>query len=139
MPSLIDFNPLKSIAIPNIGRVVPNGLVLVIGPNSAGKTQLLRDVQGRVLGKPRELVVCDEIEISRPPSLSPLLDVLLAENHISRRVDNNNNLFIDTQVPEFGGDSSNWSLLEGQVQSYFAHPVSIGKTRREGISDKFLG
>ena len=90
MSTLFQFNPLKSIAVPNVGRVVPKGLVLVIGPNSAGKTQLLRDIHGRMLGNARRLVVCDDIEMSRPVSLEPLLDVLFAENHIRRRVDNNN-------------------------------------------------
>ena len=90
MPTLFEFNPLKSIAVPNVGWVVPKGLVLVIGPNSAGKTQLLRDIHGRMLGNARRLVVCDDIEMSRPVSLEPLLAALYAEDHIRRRVDGNN-------------------------------------------------
>src|SRR4051794_12820546 len=116
MPKLLDFNPLISIAVPNVGRVEPRGLVLVIGPNSAGKTQFLRDIQGRVLGQARKLVVCDDIEIRRPQSLDSLLDVLFAENHIRRRVDENNNVYIEPRVPHFGGNSSNWSLPEHQVK-----------------------
>lgn len=138
MSTLFEFNPLKSIAVPNAGRVVPKGLILVIGPNSAGKTQLLRDIHGRMLGNARRLVVCDDIEMSRPASLEPLLDVLLAENHIRRRVDNNNHVFIDTRIPEFGGSASNWSLMDHQVRSFFANPVSVGTTERDGASDKFL-
>jgi ABC-type thiamine transport system ATPase subunit len=138
LPKLLDINPLKSIAVPNVGRVEPKGLVLVIGPNSSGKTQLLRDIQGRVLGQPRKLVVCDAIEISRPPSLDPLLDMLYAEDHIRRRVDDNNNVFIETRIPHFGGNSPNWSLAEHQVKSFFANPVRGGPTQREGTSDKFL-
>lgn len=138
MSTLFEFNPLKSIAVPNVGRVVPKGLVLVIGPNSAGKTQLLRDIHGRMLGNARRLVVCDDIEMSRPASLEPFLDVLFAENHIRRRVDNNNHVYIDTRIPEFGGSASNWSLMDHQVRSFFANPVSVGGTVRDGASDKFL-
>ncbi len=138
MPTLFEFNPLKSIAVPNVGRVEPRGLVLVIGPNSAGKTQLLRDIHGRMLGNARKLVVCDEIEMSRPASLEPLLDVLYAENHIRRRVDNQNHVFIDTRIPEFGGSGSNWSLHDHQVKSFFSNPVSVGTSQRDGASDKFL-
>jgi energy-coupling factor transporter ATP-binding protein EcfA2 len=138
MPTLFEFNPLKSIAVPNVGRIVPKGLVLVIGPNSAGKTQLLRDIHGRMLGNTRRLVVCDDIEVCRPASLEPLLNVLLAENHIRRRVDNSNKIFIDTRIPEFGGSVPNWSLTEHQVQRLFADPVSVGTTERDGASDKFL-
>lgn len=138
MPRLVDFNPLKSIAVPNVGCVEPKGLVLVIGPNSAGKTQFLRDIQGRLLGQTRKLVVCSDIEISRPPSLDPLLDVLFAENHIRRRLDDNNNVFIESCIPYFGEGSSTWSLHEPQVRSFFAKPVRGGPTQQDGLSDKFL-
>jgi energy-coupling factor transporter ATP-binding protein EcfA2 len=115
MPKLLDFNPLKSIAVPNVGRIEPKGLVLVIGPNSAGKTQLLRDIQGLVLGQARKLVVCDDVEISRPPSLDPLLDVLFAENHIRRRVDENNNVYIEPRIPTLGGTSRTGPCLRTRL------------------------
>jgi ABC-type uncharacterized transport system ATPase subunit len=62
------FNPLKSMAIPNVGRIQPRGLVVIIGPNSSGKTQMLKDIEGRMLGQPRSLVVCENIELERPPA-----------------------------------------------------------------------
>lgn len=138
MPSVFECNPLKSVAISNVGRVDPHGLVLVIGPNSSGKTQLLKDINGRMLGQPRNLVVCDEVEIDRSTSLDSLLDALYAENHIRRRVDANNNVMIDARVPAYGGDGGNWSLHEHQVKSYYTNPIKVGTTQREGTSDKFL-
>ena len=57
MDKLVDFNPLTSLAIPNVEKVQPRGLVVIIGPNSSGKTQTLRDIQSRLLGQPRTLVV----------------------------------------------------------------------------------
>ncbi|QDT79453.1 hypothetical protein Mal35_29110 [Gimesia maris] len=138
MTSLSEHNPLKSIAIPNVGSIDPRGLVLIIGPNSSGKTQLLKDINGRMLGQPRSLVVCDEVEIKRPDSLDSLLDTLYAENHIRRRVDAKNNVMIEPVVPAYGGDGGNWSLPEHQVKSYFEKPVKVGTAQREGASDKFL-
>ena len=137
-PTLFDLNPLKSIAIPNVGRIKPKGLVLIIGPNSAGKTQLLRDIHSRILGQTRKLVVCDDIEINRPKELAPLLDTLIENKHIRRRVDSNNHVYFDALIPEFGNNSQNWSLVEHQVHSFFANPVSVGTTERDGTSDKFL-
>lgn len=137
MSRLLDLNPLKSIAVPNVGRLEPKGLILVIGPNSAGKTQFLRDIQGRVLGQARRLVVCDDVEISRPPSLDELLNVLFANQHIGRRLDENNNVYIESRIPHFGGNASSWTLHEGQVRNFFNHPVqNLNPT--EGTSDKFL-
>ena len=138
MASLFDYNPLKSIAIPNVGRLSPRGLVLVIGPNSSGKTQLLKDIHGRIVGQPRSLVVCDDIELQRPSSLESLLETLHSENHIRRRVDNNNNVYLDVLVPDYGGAAGNWSLPEHQVQSFFSNPVQISTSTRTGASDKFL-
>jgi hypothetical protein len=139
MPKLLDFNPLKSIAVPNVGRIAPKGLVLVIGPNSSGKTQFLRDIQGRVLGQARNLVVCADIEIARPQALDPLLNVLFAEGHIRRRVDEHNNVYIEPRIPHLGEGRGNWSLTDGQVMMYFDAPNGRdGRANRDGHTDKFL-
>ena len=87
MTQLVHLNPLQSIAVPNVGRVQPHGLVVVIGPNSSGKTQMLKDIQARLLGQPRKLVVCEDIVLQRPPDLNPLLDLLYQSRQIRRRVD----------------------------------------------------
>ncbi|MBX7133550.1 MAG: AAA family ATPase [Fimbriimonadaceae bacterium] len=120
MASLVDFNPLRSIAIPNVGRVTPRGLVVVIGPNSSGKTQMLKDIQSRVLGRPRKLVVCDDIEIQREYQLEPLIELLCDEGHIRRRKAADGNLYIDCLLPHLGGvGESNWSLLEAQIRNAY--------------------
>jgi hypothetical protein len=82
--------------------------------------------------------VCDEVELQRPSSLDSLLKALYAENHIRRRVDTNNNVFVDVLVPAYGGGGGNWSLAEHQVKSYFDYPVQISTDTRAGASDKFL-
>lgn len=139
MPTLSDFNPLTSFAVPNVGRLESKGLVLVIGPNSAGKTQFLRDIQGRVLGQARKLVVCEDVEITRPASLESLLDVLFAENHIRRRLDEQNNTYIEPRIPNLGGNQAKWSITEKEIRRYFSVPVrGGGKENFDGHTDKFL-
>lgn len=137
MAKLVDFNPLKSIAIPNVGRVQPRGLVVVIGPNSAGKTQMLKDIQGRVLGQPRKLVVCEDIELQRPPDLDALLDVLYREHHIRKRVDADNNVYLDSLMPHLGGATqSNWSLHEREVKRFYQSDIKSEPVGEH--TDRFL-
>ena len=79
MTTLLDFNPLKSLAVPNVGRIEPRGLIVIVGPNSSGKTQMLKDIQQCLFGMPRKLVVCDAIELDKPPDLDVFLNVLAEE------------------------------------------------------------
>ena len=87
--------PLKSIAVPNIGTMQPRGLTVVIGPNSSGKTQFLKDIQARLLGQSRKLVVCEKIDLERPPALDPLIDSLCSMRQIRKKVDEHNRPIIE--------------------------------------------
>jgi hypothetical protein len=132
MASLVDYNPLKSISIPNIGRMSPRGLVVVIGPNSSGKTQMLKDIQSRVLGKSRKLVVCDDVEIQRVHELDPLIELLCEEGHIRRRTDANGNVFIDCLLPHLGGaNEANWSIQEQVIRNAYKRTITPGTSGDE--------
>lgn len=135
MEKLTDFNPLTSIALPNIGHIKPRGLVVAIGPNSVGKTQMLKDIQSRVLGQPRNLVVCEDIALMYPPDLYVFLNVLYKERHIRRRVDSNNNVFIDSAMPHLGSNSGNWSIIENDVNRFFRRSTTSSS---DGQTDRFL-
>ncbi len=114
------FNPLKLIAVPNAGSMVPRGLTVVIGPNSSGKTQMLKDLQARLLGQARKLVVCEKIDIERPPALDPLLDDLRSTRQIDISVDQKNRKVIESRMPGLGHDAqSNWRLQYQEVQQAF--------------------
>ena len=119
MQTLNNFNPLKSIAVPNIGYIEPRGLVVVIGPNSSGKTQMLKDIQGRLLGQQRKLVVCEDIELQRPPDLNALLEDLIANDLIRKRLDHHNNVYIDCRTPHFGASQQHWSQPQNTIQSFY--------------------
>ncbi len=129
------FNPLKSIELPNVGRVYPRGLVVVIGPNSSGKTQMLKDLQARLVGQPRKLVVCDDIELQRPPELDALLEMLCAQRHIRKKLDQSNRVIIESLMPHLGlSHQSNWTLQEADVKQYFNTNPDASLNQ----SDKFL-
>ena len=56
-PQEFDFKPLESFELPGIGSVQCDGLTVIVGPNSSGKSQLLQDIYLRLCGEPRALVV----------------------------------------------------------------------------------
>jgi hypothetical protein len=132
------FNPLKSMAILNAGRIQPRGLVVVIGPNSSGKTQMLKDIEGRMLGQPRKLVVCENIELERPSDFEALINEMCAEGLFGRRVDpQNNNVYIDSLMPHLGrSDQSNWSIPESQMRNFYLSGVNSDPVAEQ--TDKFL-
>jgi len=79
---LSDFKPLKRLVLPELGSLDCSGLTVIVGPNSSGKTQLLRDLRDRISGEPRELVVASELEVETPEEDS-FLKCLKAEGYIS--------------------------------------------------------
>lgn len=66
MDQLSDFKPLAKVTLPNIGDIPCSGLTLIVGPNSSGKSQFLRDLYSRLCGEPRELVVALAVGINKP-------------------------------------------------------------------------
>jgi hypothetical protein len=65
-----DFKPLTTLELPGIGELSPKGLIVIVGPNSSGKSQLLQDVYLRISGEPRVLVVATDIKVEKPSEYS---------------------------------------------------------------------
>ncbi|MCO4098425.1 MAG: hypothetical protein HEQ38_03295 [Gemmatimonas sp.] len=63
MSRLSDFKPIQTLSIPGADALDTSGLILIVGPNSSGKSQLLRDIHHRVTGAPRTPVVASEIAL----------------------------------------------------------------------------
>lgn len=78
MDKLTDFKPLERVTIPGVGDLNCAGLTLIVGPNSSGKSQLLRDIFHRLSGDARELVVAENIEIKKP-EFEPFIKCLESE------------------------------------------------------------
>jgi len=88
MKKISDFKPLERLVLPELGDLDCSGLILIVGPNSSGKTQLLRDLYYRTKGEPRTFIVAREIKL-RKPELIPFLESLEEEGYITRVVDPN--------------------------------------------------
>jgi len=82
MKRLSDFKPLRRVQLPGLGDLACSGLVVLVGPNSSGKSQLLQDIYKRIAGEPRQLVVASDVQIEKPP-LVPFLRCLEDEGYFS--------------------------------------------------------
>jgi hypothetical protein len=82
MKKLSDFKPLRRVSLPGLGDLTCSGLIVFVGPNSSGKSQLLQDIYKRLSGEPRELVVADDIQIAKPP-FEPFLRCLEDEGYFT--------------------------------------------------------
>ena len=69
-----------------MGPSLGSGLTLIVGPNSAGKTRLLNDLNSRLCGDPRSTVVARRIELNKP-EYQPLIDCLVNEGYIRLPLD----------------------------------------------------
>ncbi|MEW8288416.1 MAG: AAA family ATPase, partial [Candidatus Thiodiazotropha endolucinida] len=88
MEKLTDFRPIEKLTLPKLGDLTCSGLTVVVGPNSSGKSQLLRDIKERISGEPRELVVAEQLELASLDHKT-FLKCLKVEGYISSIWDNN--------------------------------------------------
>jgi hypothetical protein len=86
MDRLSDFKPLEKVTLPDIGDLQCSGLILIVGPNSSGKSQLLQDLYLRICGEPRSLVVAKEVRIGKP-EYEPFLRCLESEGYFTSFID----------------------------------------------------
>jgi AAA domain, putative AbiEii toxin, Type IV TA system len=83
MERLTDFKPLAQLSLPDIGDVACRGLILLVGPNSSGKTQLLRDISRELSGQVRQgFVVARGLDVARPPNFRAFVDCLNREGFV---------------------------------------------------------
>jgi energy-coupling factor transporter ATP-binding protein EcfA2 len=102
-PSL-SYNPISKVMLPGAGPIALEGLILIVGPNSSGKTQFLNDIRAAITGAERELVVCDKIELKRPDDLEGFLAGLVKSGCINRDSHSSRQEQISIQSPVLGSD-----------------------------------
>src|SRR5439155_23645390 len=67
MSKIAEYSPLQAIKVPSLAtEVEPEGLIVIVGPNSSGKTHFLRDVAKAVMGTETSLVVCESVALQPP-------------------------------------------------------------------------
>jgi hypothetical protein len=105
MEKLSDFKPLERVLLPGLGELDCSGLILLVGPNSSGKTQFLRDLNERIKGEPRQLVVAQDIKLTKI-EYEPFLSCLEREGYIQRFVDEAGNKQIRPRTTYVGSGES---------------------------------
>ena len=131
-PTPPQYELLSSITVPPGIKINPKGLVLIVGPNSAGKTQLLKDIQAVLIGQARDLVVCSDYQLVKPQSPDILLEGLVAEGFLRKHRDVNGNEFIQQTSPHLGGGAfRGHNMNVHQVPGHFNKmPTCCGGSRR---------
>ena len=69
--------PIRSLTLPGVESLELSGLIVVIGPNSSGKTQFLQDVNDVVCGRNRQFVVASEVSFRTPPPFDEYCEFLV--------------------------------------------------------------
>jgi predicted ATP-binding protein involved in virulence len=82
MSTLADYNPLASIKLPGAVIENPSGLIIVIGPNSSGKTLFLRDIQEYLMTGNQKFIVCENVGARKPANIQTFLQDLRRVNAI---------------------------------------------------------
>lgn len=120
-PSLTKLNPLSSITLPNNLEIDPIGLILVVGPNSSGKTQLLKDIHSSILGETRTPVVASKVVINKPESVDELLTTLEKEGYVRQKLNEGGRKIVEVKTVGIGGSapSLNNTLEMSNVNSWF--------------------
>src|SRR5437762_766016 len=77
------YQPLVSVSVPGM-MIDPKGLMLIVGPNSSGKTQFLRDIQTVLSGQSRTFVVCAGLSLAKPRDLMAYLRDMEASGCLRR-------------------------------------------------------
>lgn len=121
VPQRKDYQPLKSLKLPGV-EISPKGLILVVGPNSSGKTQLLKDIHALLSGEQRKAVVCEQIEVDKPADLNRFLEDLVELQYVERYRDANGHEHIRPTAPLLGfGPAKGGQTSFAQVQSAFTN------------------
>ena len=84
MSVLAAYNPLKTIWLPGAELTQPKGIIVVVGPNSSGKTLFLRDIEKYLLTGTQGFVICQALAPQRPADYQGLIDELLAKNYLQQ-------------------------------------------------------
>ena len=118
-------NPVLAIDLPGVSDLKLKGLIVVVGPNSSGKTQLLHDINEAVCGKLRKLVVASAITFRPPPPFEEYFKFLLERGSIRQT---NPDTFMKRSL-QYGADEGAGSFRKGLVQSEY-HRFSEAAQRK---------
>lgn len=133
MNRLSDFKPLEQVTLPEIGDLRCSGLILIVGPNSSGKSQFLQDLFSRLCGKPRSLVVATEILINKP-EYEPFMRCLESEGHFTTFIDAHGTSQLRPLTTYLGSGQAINPIPPQQAQDWYNSHASTAKGRSEFLN-----
>jgi hypothetical protein len=122
---------LEGFSVPGVGAIDPRGLLVVVGPNSSGKTLLLRELHERLTGQTRQLVVLEQVNLRKLTSLDTFLEAMKTCGflHVAK-VEGGNDQFIGTE-PRLGVNQPSGSLEHHHIALLFSEFQSKSPRARE--------
>jgi hypothetical protein len=118
MERLTDFKPLERVVLPELGELDCTGLILVVGPNSSGKSQFIKDLYHRISGEFRRLVVAQQVDVKKP-EYDPFLDCLKREGYITTFFDQQNAEQIRPMISYAGTSQGPTPISLSQAQEWY--------------------
>lgn len=140
-PKKFQAKPLEVLELPNIGEVECEGLIVVVGPNSSGKSQLLQDIYMRICGEPRALVVATKVQTQKPTEYKEMQHYLESEGYFERLVDENGAEHWMPKTTYLGQGAGVSQIQSSQAQNWLGSyvPVSDRTTRRRSEFLNYFG
>ena len=129
MDKLTDFKPIKSLVLPGLGKLDCSGLLVIVGPNSSGKTQFLRDIKERLSGEPRNLVVAEELELDTPDH-QLFLKCLKAEGYIRSIWDDNDQEQFVPMTTFVGSGQGAQNIGSNQLEQWRSQSIQATARKR---------
>ena len=141
MDQLSDFKPLERVSLPDIGDLRCSGLILVVGPNSSGKSQLLQDIYLRISGEPRALVVATDVQVNKPQEYEPFARWLEDKGYFETFVDENGSSQWRPRTVYLGTGQAINQIQPNQAQNWYSAyvPTSDPSVRRRSEFLNYFG
>jgi len=118
---------IQTVDLPGTTELPLQGLIVVIGPNSSGKSQLLHDLNEAVCGRSRDLVVISGISFRQPPPFEEYFSSLVDRGTIR---ESGPDQFLKQSI-QFGADEGGGSFRKSQIQSKHQQFVQAAENKIE--------
>jgi energy-coupling factor transporter ATP-binding protein EcfA2 len=86
MAGAFRFSPIEAVSLQGITSLALKGLIVVVGPNSSGKTTLLREIHSAVSGVEKKLLIAQEISYRSLPPVGEFIRHFSATNDLAEVV-----------------------------------------------------
>src|SRR5262245_10368739 len=82
MSLLSEYNPLKHIQLRGAALSDPEGIIVVVGPNSSGKTLFLRDIENYLSTGLAKFIVCSAMTLRKPTDPGAFVQDLIHNGYL---------------------------------------------------------